>query len=160
MIDLDGRTKVSAVARSARRWIALALSLALLMAHPAFAGNFVLEGFVTHIRDGDTIEVSGVPVRLSGVTADELGTARGKAAKAFMRDLVQGQTVTCTLTGETTYDRQVGHCAVDGYDLGMRLIEAGMAGRCARYDPDGHYRPVQQQAGPYEGLMPKYCQPR
>ena len=160
MSDPDGRTFFLATMKVQKPFMHLLAAFLLLLADAAFAGSFVLEGFVTHIRDGDTIEVSGVPVRLSGVTADELGTARGKAAKAFMRDLVQGQTVTCTLTGETTYDRQVGHCAVGGYDLGMRLIEAGMAGRCARYDPDGLYRPVQQQAGPYEGLMPKYCQPR
>ena len=140
-----------------------AIAVALFAAAvPAHAGGLRLDGQVTHVRDGDTIEVDGIPVRLSGVTADELGTARGEAAAAFMRDLVRGQTVTCDLTGEVTHDRQVGHCALatDGYDLGALLIEAGMAGRCARYDPDGLYRAIQQEAGPYVGLMPKYCQPR
>jgi endonuclease YncB( thermonuclease family) len=160
MSDPDGRTAPFSLTSFRQYGHALLTASLLLLAAPSLADGFILKGIVTHIRDADTIEVAGVPVRLSGVTADELGTARGKAAKAFMRDLVRGQTVTCTLTGETTHDRQVGHCAVNGYDLGMRLIEAGMAGRCARYDPDGLYRPVQQQAGPYAGLMPKYCQPR
>jgi endonuclease YncB( thermonuclease family) len=134
--------------------------MAILVAAPSFGFSQILEGSVTHVRDGDTIEVSGMPVRLSGVTADELGTARGEAAASFMRDIVRGEIVTCALTGEVTHDRQVGRCSVDGQDLGKKLIAARLAGRCTRYDPDGFYRRSQQDAGPYVGLMPSYCMPR
>ncbi len=144
---------------SACALVVMALA-ALLPADPSIGSGLTLQGAVTHVRDGDTIEVSGVPVRLSGVTADELGTARGEAAASFMRDVVRGETVTCALTGAVTHDRQVGHCSVNGQDLGVKLIEARLAGRCARYDPDGLYRIPQQQAGPYVGLMPGYCTPR
>ena len=143
----------------ARRFL-LAAALALLTSGPVLSSRLTLEGPVTHVRDGDTIVVSGVPVRLSGVTADELGTARGEAAASFMRDMVRGEIVTCDLTGETTHDRQVGRCSIDGEDLGIKLIAARLAGRCARYDPDGFYRVPQQDAGPYSGLMPAYCIPR
>lgn len=137
-----------------------AAALILLTSNPMQGSGLMLEGVVTHVRDGDTIVVSGVPVRLSGVTADELGTARGEAAAAFIRDMVRGEVVTCALTGETTHDRQVGRCSIDGEDLGIKLIAARLAGRCARYDPDGFYRVPQQDAGPYTGLMPAYCIPR
>jgi endonuclease YncB( thermonuclease family) len=39
-------------------------------------------GPVTHVRDGDTIEVAGVPVRLNGLHAPELREPGGQAAKA------------------------------------------------------------------------------
>ncbi len=142
------------------RTVLLAAALVLLASAPAPASGLGLQGPVTHVRDGDTIEVAGIPVRLSGVTADELGTARGEAAAAFMRDMVRGEVVTCALTGETTHDRQVGRCSIDGEDFGIKLIAARLAGRCARYDPDGFYRIPQQDAGPYTGLMPAYCIPR
>ncbi len=31
----------------------------------------VLQGTITHVRDGDTIEVAGIPVRLWGIHAPE-----------------------------------------------------------------------------------------
>ncbi len=160
MILPDGRTTLSVPRRTFARKIAVFSAIAMLLADAAISSGLTLEGPVTHVRDGDTIEVSGVPVRLSGVTADELGTARGEAAASFMRDIVRNDTVICTLTGEITYDRQVGRCSVDGQDLGTKLIAARLAGRCARYDPDGFYRAPQQEAGPYVGLMPNYCKPK
>lgn len=69
---------------------------------------------MTFIRDGEAIEVVGVAARLSGVMADTLGAARGKAAKVFKRELVHSRTITCTLTSEMAYDREVDHCAVNG----------------------------------------------
>ena len=156
----DGRPPLSTTGSRRALFGALMIAAAVLLAAPASASGLILEGPVTHVRDGDTIEVSGVPVRLSGVTADELGTARGEAAATFMHDIVRGKIVTCALTGEVTHDRQVGRCSVDRQDLGKKLIAARLAGRCTRYDPDGFYRRSQQDAGPYVGLMPTYCIPR
>lgn len=83
----------------------LALGLAACVQNDTGAD---LAGSVTHVRDGDTIEVAGVPVRLQGLTCDERGTPLGMVATAAMRDLVRGQRVACDLTGERTYDREVG----------------------------------------------------
>ena len=138
--------------------VAVLSCFATLHAH-AGAG-LLLEGQVTHVRDGDTIEIAGIPVRLSGVTADELGTPRGEAAASFMRDMVRGGIAVCDLSGEVTHDRQVGRCSINGRDLGLSLIAARMAGRCSRFDPDGFYQRAQQDAGPYVGQMPGYCTPR
>ncbi len=160
MMPFDVRTPVSAACNMRALAGTVMTIMAILVTAPSFGFSPILEGPVTHVRDGDTIEVSGVPVRLSGVTADELGTARGEAATSFMRDIVRGEIVTCALTGEVTHDRQVGRCSVDGQDLGKKLIAARLAGRCTRYDPDGFYRRSQQDAGPYVGLMPSYCMPR
>jgi hypothetical protein len=83
-----------------------ALSLFLLAA-PATAQE-TLTGTVTHVRDGDTIEVADVPVRLNGVAAPELDEPRGREGKKFMARLVAGKTVRCELNGERSYDRVIG----------------------------------------------------
>lgn len=110
------------------------------------------------MRDGDTIEVSERPIRLSGVTCDERGTRLGERASSVMRELVAWQTLTCELTGERSYDRSVGRCRLpDGRDIGATLIARGVCGRCDRYDPLRNYAEVQNQAGSFAGANPTYC---
>ena len=61
----------------------LVVTLSLLAA-PAIAladEPAILTGTVTHVRDGDTIEVGKVPIRLNGVSAPELKEPLGKASK-------------------------------------------------------------------------------
>ena len=40
----------------------------------------VLTGTVTHVRDGDTIEVNNIPIRLSALDCPERGTKNGDYA--------------------------------------------------------------------------------
>lgn len=90
------------------------------------APSEVLDGRVTHVRDGDTIEVSGVAVRLATLDCPELGTPEGEAAAARMRRAARFQRVTCTLTGQTSHDRVIGTCVTrTGTDLAERLIKDG-----------------------------------
>ena len=56
----------------------------------AVADPTTLTGTVTKVRDGDTIEVGRVPIRLNGVSAPELKEPLGSQSKAFMTDLVMG----------------------------------------------------------------------
>ena len=53
------------------------------------------------VIDGDTVVVAGTTVRLKGVDAAELGTARGDDARRVMAKFVTGE-LTCRLTGEKT----------------------------------------------------------
>ncbi|TNC66421.1 thermonuclease family protein [Rubellimicrobium roseum] len=89
-----------------------------------------LQGRVTHVRDGDTLEVAGVPVRIANLDCAELGTTEGESARLFLQDLVRGQTLACDLEGRRSYDREVGTCALAGEDLGEILIGEGV---CARW---------------------------
>jgi endonuclease YncB( thermonuclease family) len=117
-----------------------------------------LTGQITHVRDGDTIEVGNIAIRLNGLTCDERGTALGNRATAHLRSQVLGKTATCSLTGERTYDRLVGRCATENLgDIGVHLIKQQLCGRCERYDPEGDYTQAQSNAGPYAGTMPSYC---
>lgn len=116
-----------------------------------------LAGPVTKIRNGDTIEVSGVPIRLNGLHCPERDEAGGMPATHAVQRLLGSGEAVCELTGETTYDRQVGWCASDGVDLGESLIRDGYCARCPRYDPKERYLAAQAAAGAWPGSMPPYC---
>jgi micrococcal nuclease len=130
-----------------------ALSLFLLAA-PATAQE-TLTGTVTHVRDGDTIEVADVPVRLNGVAAPELDEPRGREGKKFMARLVAGKTVRCELNGERSYDRVIGICYLDGKDIGASIIAAGLARDCPRFSR-GRYDEFNTAASKRLPL-PGYC---
>jgi len=89
-----------------------------------------LVGRVTHIRDGDTIEVEGIPIRIANLDCAERGSDAGARATQRMRDLSALGPMICSLEGRRTYDREVGVCAlVDGRDLGEILIAEGVCSR-------------------------------
>ena len=87
-------------------------------------------GRVTHVRDGDTIEVMGVPIRFGSLDCAERDTNAGQRATARMRALVSAQTLTCHLNGRTSYDRKIGSCRLrDGRDLAKIMIREGYCRR-------------------------------
>ena len=90
-----------------------------------------VSGPVTHVRDGDTIEVSSIPIRFGSLDCPERGARGGSKATQRMRSLVSGQTLTCYLNGRQSYDRRIGSCQLDdGRDLGGIMIDEGL---CRRY---------------------------
>lgn len=135
----------------------LAVLLFILLATPA-AAQSTLTGNVTHVRDGDTIEVGGVPVRLNGVAAPELDEPVGQEAKQFMIRLVAGKAVRCDLNGERTYDRVVGVCYLNDQDIGASIIAAGLARDCPRFS-GGRYSATDTAASKRLPL-PGYCKRR
>ena len=108
----------------------LGLETSIGAAAAAIAEPSILTGTVTHVRDGDTIEVGEVPVRLNGVSAPELDEPWGALSKKFVHDLVVGQPVRCELNGQKTYDRFVGICYLKDKDIGVSVIKAGLALDC------------------------------
>jgi micrococcal nuclease len=115
-----------------------------------------LSGTVTHVRDGDTIEVGKIPIRLNGVSAPELKEPLGPQSKEFMRDLVDGKSVHCELTGAKTYDRLVGTCYLDGQDIGVAVIAAGLVLDCPRYS-GGRYTEFELAEARGQIKLPGYC---
>lgn len=88
--------------------------------------NAVLAGRVTYVQDGDTIEVSGRPLRFANLDCAELGTRSGNRAKQLMSALVEGKTVSCKLTGHKSYARWIGSCRLsDGRDIASSMVQKG-----------------------------------
>lgn len=131
--------------------------LVYMSVSPAGADPTTLSGQVTHVRDGDTIEVGKIPIRLNGVSAPELDEPLGPQSKQFMVDLVDGKRVRCELNGEKTYDRFVGVCYLDDRDIGAGVIEAGLALDCPRFS-GGRYKAVEIEAARSAIKLPGYCE--
>jgi endonuclease YncB( thermonuclease family) len=109
----------------------------------------------TRVIDGDTVVVAGTRVRLKGVDAAELGTARGESARRAMVALVTGP-LTCRLTGEKTYGREVGYCFTsNGTDINRAIIASGAALACPRYDV--RYLPYEQAGALAAQPRAVYC---
>ena len=133
-----------------------AITFILLTVISTSAISTDLDGTVTHVRDGDTIEVSNIPIRLTGVSAPELNKPLGIASKKFMRDLVLGKPIHCELNMTKTYDRLVGICYIGGEDIGASIIKAGLALDCPRYS-GGLYAGIEIASGRDRIKLPRYC---
>jgi endonuclease YncB( thermonuclease family) len=92
-----------------------------------------LTGTAVIVHDGDTVSVQTtrgiVRVRLAGVDCPELAQPRGPEAKAFTARLVLGRTVRVEPDGTDQYSRVLGRLFVDGTDVNVALVRAGMAWR-------------------------------
>ena len=92
-----------------------------------------IEGTVTHVRDGDTIEVDGTAIRLAALNCPEKGNVKGdKATK--LAEQFEGSIAKCQLTGAKTYDRLVGYCMIDGADFGQYMIDNSSCTVWKKYD--------------------------
>jgi hypothetical protein len=88
------------------------------------------------VIDGDTVVVNQTHVRLKGVDAAEMNTNLGKHSKQVMISIVgTGNKLTCYLTGEKTYKRDVGYCFTEAHvDINQEIIARGAALACPHYD--------------------------
>jgi endonuclease YncB( thermonuclease family) len=93
----------------------------------------LLEGQVTHVRDGDTIEVNGIAIRLSALDCPERGTRDGEYANRLAQQFLTTKAV-CELTGAKTYDRLVGYCIVGGQDFGLFMMRNSACKVWKKYD--------------------------
>ena len=93
----------------------------------------VLRGAITHVRDGDTFEVSGTPVRISALDCPENSTAEGKKITRFAKEF-EGKETICELTGAKTYDRVVGYCSINGIDFGKMMMDETSCKLWPKYD--------------------------
>ena len=85
---------------------------------------------VTHIRDGDTIVVGLIPIRIANLDCAESGSKAGDRATRQITKIVKGIQLRCTLEGRRSYDREVGVCSLpDGRDVGETLIVGGYCQR-------------------------------
>jgi micrococcal nuclease len=140
----------------------------LVLPWPATAGDCprgTLTGPVTHVRDGDTIVVGSMPIRLNGLAAPEGDEPSGAAATRAMLELVQGRTLRCELDGERTHDRCVGVCYLDGADISEAMVHRGVARDCPRFS-QGRYAEAEFQAAADGATirqtyrLPGYCRRR
>ena len=98
----------------------------------------VLTSKVTHVRDGDTIEVNNVPIRLAALDCPERGTQEGDTASKIAQQFL-GSQAKCELTGAKTYDRLVGYCEINDTDFGRYMMQNSACKVWEKYDVWNRY---------------------
>jgi len=123
---------------------AVFLVLALATVHAQQPTDLVNRRFaarVTHVADGDTMDIVIAPsrhvrVRLHGADAPEFGEPFSNRARTFMRTLMSGRDVTITGKDVDAYGRLVARVAVGNADASESLIAAGLGCTYRRYATD------------------------
>ncbi len=110
---------------------------------PEDAGQFS----VTHVYDGDSFEAEGhnitIQVRLAGIDAPETdkdgstGQPYSLRAKAFLAEMIEGRVVSLKGYGSGSYNRQLAEVFVDGKNVALELVRAGLAETYAGQPPKG-----------------------
>lgn len=92
----------------------------------------LIEGKVVFIQDGDTLNVKTrqdtiYQIRIQGIDAPEDGQKFGKEARKKLSDLVAGDDVTVVLHKKDAFGRSVGTVYRKGRDIGLEMIQVGLA---------------------------------
>jgi endonuclease YncB( thermonuclease family) len=93
---------------------------------------------IASVVDGDTIEIHGQRIRLSGFDTPESGKRCGEtnvyqSVSLALSDFIANRTVTCTPTGTDRYNRVTATCSVGGTDLGDYVVSQGWGRDWPRY---------------------------
>ena len=116
----------------------------LLVLAPAIARAEELQGKVVAIADGDTITVLDATnaqhrIRLQGIDAPEREQAFGTVSREHLANLVFGKRVTVQYSKRDKYGRIVGKVMVEGQDVCLEQVKAGLA---------WHYKEYQNEQSP------------
>jgi endonuclease YncB( thermonuclease family) len=118
-------------------FVIILLSLCLI-SQPYAKDSRVVRGTVTNVIDGDTVVIrpfSGklFKCRLYGIDAPEMpndgnpGQPYGRAADRELNNLVLHNAVEITLTGESSYDREICIIQKMGMDINREMVRRGYA---------------------------------
>lgn len=111
------------------------LPVVLLFGSPIQAAEQRVAGSPAAI-DGDSLDFEGVEIRLSGIDAPEFKQECvrdttpwrcGEEAHALLASLIAGYRIECLASETDQHGRLVATCNREGLDLGLVMIEAGLA---------------------------------
>ncbi len=103
--------------------------------------QLVIDGRVINVHDGDTITVldkdnKKTHIRLQGIDAPELKQAYGAESQQNLARLVLGKQVTIVWTKLDKYRRTVGTIMLDGRDINIEQVKAGLAWHFKKYEDE------------------------
>jgi len=106
--------------------------------HPDLEAK-VLRGMVISIIDGDTIEIldeqkASYRIRLKGIDAPEKRQAFGNVSRENLAVISAGKSVTVEWQKYDRYGRIIGKVFVDGTDICLQQIKAGLAWHFKRFE--------------------------
>ena len=100
--------------------------------------QLVIEGKIVNVHDGDTVTVMDKDgkkfhIRLQGIDAPELKQKYGAESQANLSRLVMGKQVSIIWTKTDKYRRTVGTIMLDGKDMNIEQVKAGLAWHFKKY---------------------------
>jgi len=110
-----------------------------------------VRGRVVKVADGDTLTILDAAnaqhkIRLYGIDAPESRQAFGQKSKQHLSSLVFGKDVRVTYRSRDKYGRILGTIYVDGLDVNLEMIRAGLAWHYKRYDKNPAYAAAESEA--------------
>ncbi len=104
----------------------------LLLISPLFLFSGQITGRVISVIDGDTIRIltpdkQNIKIRLNCIDAPEKRMPYGKKSKYHLSDLIFGKEVTVITHGRGHYGRIIGTIILNGRDINLEQVKAGMA---------------------------------
>ena len=117
---------------------------------------------VASVIDGDTIEIHGERIRLSGFDSPERGAMCGvtnvyQRAALALSDFIGSRTVSCNVIERDRYGRAVATCSVGGTDLGGYMVERGWARDWPRYSAGRYADEGAESRGARRGIWGMQC---
>ncbi len=105
---------------------------------------------VVGVIDGDTIDVLAARqktrIRIEGIDCPELAQPYGRSAKQFTSEQVFGKRVEVLPQSTDRYGRTVARIRFGGKDLGLAILEAGLAWQYKTYSQDPVYGAAERSA--------------
>ena len=103
--------------------------------------QLVIEGKVVNVHDGDTVTVLDQnskkhAIRLQGIDAPELKQEFGAASQKNLSGMVMGKQVTIVWNKVDKYRRTVGTIMLDGRDINIEQVRAGVAWHFKKYEDE------------------------
>jgi endonuclease YncB( thermonuclease family)/methylphosphotriester-DNA--protein-cysteine methyltransferase len=103
--------------------------------------QLVIEGKVISVHDGDTVTVldqdnKKFTIRLQGIDAPELKQEFGAASQKNLSSMVMGKQVTILWNKVDKYRRTVGTIMLDGRDINIEQVKAGVAWHFKKYEDE------------------------
>jgi len=100
--------------------------------------QLVIEGKVINVHDGDTVTVldrdnKKFHIRLQGIDAPEIKQKYGAESQKNLERMVMGKQVTIVWTKVDKYRRTVGTIMLDGKDMNIEQVKAGLAWHFKKY---------------------------
>jgi len=105
------------------------------------AGRQALTGRVVAIADGDTITILDSAntqhrLRLEGIDAPESHQAFGEQSRLSLSEMIFGKDVSVSYQKVDQYGRLVGKIVLDGKDINLEQVKAGMAWHYKFYEDE------------------------
>ncbi len=116
-------------------------TLVMLLLRSAAAAEWIVEGRVVSVADGDTFTLLDSSktqhrVRIGGIDAPEKGQPFGDTAKERLSTLVYGKQIRARCWKHDQYGREVCAASSGPRDLGLEMIREGLAWHYKRFEQE------------------------